>query len=82
MKADALDNLIRLSMFHHAKYCRNLLAQGRSENQVKNALAAKVKGNVSPQGLDMVYRWGCELWLEEQKKSLPVIVATNGHGNS
>lgn len=82
MKPDALDNLIKLSMFHYAKYCRNLLAQGRSENQVKAALSAKVKGGASPQGIDMVYRMGRELWLAEKNKSLPVIIATNGHGNS
>lgn len=81
MNAEAIQKLIQLSKFHYAKYCRNLLAQGRSENQVKNALAAKVGRNAHPQSIDDVFRWGRELWLAEKNKSLPVIVATK-NGNS
>ncbi len=82
MKAEALHKLIQLSMHHYAKYCRNLLAQGRSEQQVKKALSVKVNGGASEQGIDLVFRMGREMWLEERKKSLPVIIATNGHHNN
>lgn len=79
MNPEAHHKLIQLSMHFYAKYCKNLLAQGRSENQVKAALRNKVKHAASEQGIEMVYRLGCQMWAAEKEKSLPVIVMTNGN---